>query len=230
MCVQDNSSSSWALACSLRSSISSFRVKLSVVKRSFGMMEWPARPRCSCFQRHGTVFHHQSQEKREEKKISLTDSRKSSTVHKQSTCANYMYTQHITLGGKLGNRRVFPEILRKDMAEWNSSMGTMTHYNRSLLCLCTSSDTCSATTAKDWVIFCYFIQQRMMSKTCTLQLTVQMQSNHPCHLGWLCYTCPKNELKRKHHQGQGQCRVQSSGALKKKHWAALDKELEVCFI
>lgn len=70
----------------------------------------------------------------------------------------------------------------------------------------------------------------MRSKALTLQLTVQLQPNPQCRLGHLCCTCPQTEFKKKHRQGQGQYPVQSSGALKKKHWASLAKELEVSFI
>ena len=120
----------------------------------------------------------------------------------------------------------FSKILRKHMAEGNGSTGHSNPPQQILLCLCTSSDTHTrthtTTTAKEQIIFCCFIQQkqrstkqRMRSKTHTSQLTVQLQPNPQCCLGHLCCTCPKTEFKKKHSQGQGQCPVQSSRALKK---------------
>lgn len=99
--------------------------------------------------------------------------------------------------------------------------GTVTHCNKSLLCLCTSSGTHTHNYhSKILDHFCCFIQQkqrctrqRIRSKTHTSQLTVQLQPNHQCCLRYLCCTCPKTEFKEKHYRGQGQHPVQSSEAL-----------------
>lgn len=98
--------------------------------------------------------------------------------------------------------------------------GTVTHGGRALLCLCTNSHTHTTTTAKDWIIFCWFIQhkqrstkQRLSSKTNTSQLTLQLQPNPHCHLRHLCCTRPKTKCKKKHHKGQSQHPVQSPGGI-----------------
>lgn len=243
MCVQGNSSSNfWALPCFPRrhsgTALAPLRVQLSVVKRIFGMMErllhW-----CACrtsplaflvLPGAGTRISSPITRKRGgEEDIFGKHQEEQQRQFIIKILILTTHTLNIPQGGKLGNRKV---PLSKD---FEKAHGRGEQFHRAQWPTVTDPSSASAqalrhthkgthttTTAKDWIIFCCFIQQkqrstkqRMRSKTHTSQLTVQLQPKPQCHLGHLCCTCPKAKLKKKHHQGQGQHPVQSSEAFKK---------------